>query len=421
MMLSLLLLPAVIIILTLVHGFFANSEMAMVSANPIKLEVMAQSGDRKSRIINSLLKRPERLFGTTLVGINLTTVVASVLAEQYLHTIMHDHFHEVKLLLSIEILTVLLMEPLILVFGELYPMSLARRFPNTTARRNAYLIRLGYLFFYPLMLFVSSVARVVNLLFKVRSSEFGSISREELELMVLGKFSGISEKTQQMLKDALDINSLVAQDVMVHLNNVSAVSQDSTVGEVKRVIKESHFSRIPVYGESIFDITATIHAVKLLGADDHESIRNYTDKLYIVPSSKPVIRILEEFRTNRKFMGIVVDEFGTCCGLVTIEDIVEELVGEIEDEYDIPAVNEIVPSSNIFDATMRLDEFFDATGIDLKTENAQTLAGIINLAAGRIARRGEKHKVSGYTFEVIDATDRAVRSVKLMELPQAGE
>nr|HPO49020.1 CNNM domain-containing protein [Spirochaetota bacterium] len=309
-MIELYLLPLIVVIAILIQAFFSNSEMAMVSSNKIKLNYMANNGDKKAGIILNLLNKPDKLFGTTLVGINLATVISTAVADYYFHEVFIKYYPAIKNFISLELLTFIVMEPAILIFGELFPMSLARKYPNTVALRNSYLIKTGYFVFFPLMFIVSNISSLIGKIFKSQDSGFGKISRDELELLVSGRFSQITENTRKIIKDVFDINELTAKDVMTHLNEVKSVESDSTVEDLKELMKATDYSRFPVFSESIFNIVATIHAVNILGVDDKENIMPYTEKLYIVPSSKPVVQILTELKRNRKYMGIVVDEYG---------------------------------------------------------------------------------------------------------------
>ncbi|HQJ07252.1 MAG TPA: transporter associated domain-containing protein, partial [Spirochaetota bacterium] len=210
-------------------------------------------------------------------------------------------------------------------------------------------------------------------------------------------------------------SELTAEDIMVHINEVVAINETSTVGDFKEVIKTADFSRYPVYRENVFNISSTISVINILGADDTDAITSYTEKLYIVPSTKPVIQILSELKRNRKYMGIVVDEFGVTRGILTIDNIVEEIIGGIKGFYPESSESEALIEQNIFDAKTYLDDFLEKTGIDFTDEEAETLGGLINIALGRIGRKGEKVVYKNVSFEIIEASDRTVKLVKLLD------
>ncbi len=405
-------LPAMIILCIAACWFFANSEMAMLSSNRLKLKSAAKSGDKRANIILALLNNPERLFGTTLVGTNLANIISTVCSDYLFGTILKNDIETMTNgRISADVVTSCIMVPLVLIFGELYPMYVARRYPNATALRNANLIKRAYLILYPLMICISSISKGINKMFKTGDAK--SMTRDELELLVLGKSANISTKTKKIIEDVFDINEITAADVMVHLNDVVAINENATVGEYRKLIRKYTFSRMPVYHENIFNIVGTVNAVSVLGAADKEPLSEYKDKLYIVPSTKPVIQILPELKRNRKYMGVVVDEYGAACGILTLEDIVDEIMPG-NTELDSGGTDTQKVKGNIYDARMSLDDFKDATGIDFGTDDVQTLGGIVNIALGRIGRKGERVIYQNVEFEIIDATDRVVNKVKIL-------
>ena len=336
-MFLLFLFPMVIFTLIIIQGFFANSEMAMISSNKIRVQYLAKKGNKKAIIIESFLSKPENLFGTTLIGINLATVLASAIADFYFHNYLIKFMPRINEIVSIELLILIIMEPLILIFGELFPMSIARKYPTTTSLNNAIGIKVCYIILAPLILISSYISKIIGKLLKNKKSNFNSITtRDELKILVTGKFANINNKTQKYIKELFTINNLVAEDVMIHLNNVKAINTESTIADLKILINKTNHSRIPVFKKDIFNIIGTVHATNILGADEKDLIMHYSDKLYIVPSSKPIFQILSELKRNRKYMGIVVDEYGAVCGIITLQDILKELVGDINDEFDTP-------------------------------------------------------------------------------------
>ena len=410
----LIIYPSLIIFMIFIQGFLSNSEMAVVSSNRYRIQHLSKSGNKRAGRILFLLDNPEMLFGTTLLGINFATILSSSLADIFFHKYLYDYLHFIERFINIELFVLIIMEPLVLVFGELFPMSLARKYPNVTALNNSFFLGFFYMILYPFMIIPNFISRTISKLASRNAEK--NISRDELELLVTGGFSGFNNRTQEYIKDFFDINELTAQDIMVHLDKVVAISEDAAIADLKKLVNESNHSRLPVYKGNIFNIVATIHAINILGVDEKEVVSHYSDKLYIVPSTKPVIKILSELKTNRKYMGIVVDEYGAVCGIITIKDILREIVGEIHDEFDSVDIGENNTEVNIYDAEIKLDDFYEETGIDFREEEVETLGGVINLALGRIGRRGEKVIYKGINFEIINATDRVVKKVKIISV-----
>ena len=403
----------IIVIFISIQGFLANSEMAMVSCNKFRIQYLERNDNKRASIILFLLNNPHRLFGTTLLGINLATILATSAADYYFYNYIADYFLFIEKYVSLELLVLIFMEPIILVFGELYPMSIARKYPNSNALKNALLIKFFSIILYPLMIIPNFISKFISKLFNKISSN--KLTRRELELLVTGSFTNVTKKTREYMKDLFDLRDLTAEDVMVHISDVTAISEDATVGDLKKTINATNFNRIPIYKKDIFNITATIHAINIIGTDDKEPVIKYSEKLYIIPSSKPIIKILSELKRNRKYMGIVVNEYGVVCGIITIKDILKEFVEDLGEENQIDSIDDITDSEFLFDAATKLDDFFEKTGIDLRNDDVETLGGIINIAVGRIARKNEKIKYRGVNFEIMDATDRAVKIIRLIK------
>jgi len=403
-----------------IQGFLANSEMAVVSANRFKMRYLANNGNERARIITVLLNNPDKLFGTTLLGTNLSTILASFFADIYFHKYVTGYFPFITNFISMEILVLLVMEPLILVFAELFPMSLARKYYTETALKNAKNVRIFYYFLFPFMYIPTLIPKFLKFILKNKSVHPG-ISREELELLVTGSYANIPSETQKYIKDLFETNTLVAEDIMVYLNEVIACEENDNVGRLKTIIEKSGFTRIPVYKQDIFNIIGTVHVVNILGADDKEKVSEYTDKLYIVPTTKPIFQILSEFKTNRKYMAIVVNEYGAVSGIITLADILREIFGGlIHGKKESTDKREYRPKDQ-FIAEMELVDFFEKTGIDFQEPEVETLGGIINLALGRIGRINEEVEYKGVKFKILDATDKVVKKIKLLEIKQKDE
>ncbi len=414
-----ILIPVIIILLLVIQGFFSNSEMAVVSSNKIRLKYMQKKGDKRAIIVFDFLNNHEKLFGTTLVGINIATVVSTSISDHYFVNVLSRDSTVVSELVRMGLLPILIMHPLILIFGEIFPMSMARKFPTITALRNSYILKTAYFILYPLMILVSTISKLFKKLFRSNKEGFGAITRDELQLIFDGKFDNASDVTRKLVEDVFNLNNLTAYDIMVHLNDVLAVDENITVAELKKIILSSAYNRFPVYRDSIFNIVSTVHSISILGIDDEESIKSCTEKLYIVPSTKKASDVLKELKKNRKYMAIVVDEFGAACGIITIENIAEEIIGKVGEEQ-IPFKEKQIAKEGediILDGLTYLDDLFDMTGINLTDEDAETISGIINIALGRIGRKGEvvnfKDKI---TFEILDSSDRFVKTVKVKRI-----
>jgi putative hemolysin len=405
-------LLGLIVFFLFVQGFFANSEMSVLSLNRFRLKNLANNGNERAGIILNLLNNPDRLFGTTLFGTNLATIILSYLADLYFHKYIAEHLTSITRFISMEIIILITIEPLILVFAELIPMSFGRKYSLSSALKKAKMIKFFNIIFTPVMFFAVIIPKLMKKMFKKSSGENG-ISREELKILFASSYANITSRMQQYIKELFDTSHLTAEDIMVPLNEVVACEENESLGKLKETIEKTGFTRIPVFKEDIFNITGTVHAVNILGADDKGRASDYIDKLYIVPATKPIFQILSELKTNRKYMAVVVDEYGAVSGLLTLEDILNEIFRDIMKDKETPKKKD-AKEENIFSADMELTDFYEKTGIDFQDENVATLGGIINLSLGRIGRAGEVVEYGGVKFKVLEATDKVVKKVQLV-------
>ncbi len=413
------LVPLAVLLFVAMEAFFTGSEMAMVSSNKIRLNYLAKNGNKKASTILYLLNNPDKLFATTLVGVNLATVIATSLAAFYFDSIVRK---DVLILFGFnipkEIIVTIIIQPIILIFGEMTPNSVARKYPTITSLRYSTGIKIGYTILFPIIIVISWVSNFIGRLFKDKKSEFGTISRDELEILVAESGTSNNPKAKKIIRDIFDINELTARNIMLRLDEVVLIEKNETVHKLKELIKSRQYNRYPVYSDNIFNIIGTVHISSIIGADDKEPVAKYIEDLYIIPSSKPVVQILSELKKNDKHMGIVVNEFGAASGIITIDDILEEVIGEIK-EKELESIQLL--DENIFDASIYLDDFHDLTGIDFSDDikdNVETLGGVINLILGRIAKSGEIVTYKDMKFKILEATDRQIKSIKLLDFPK---
>lgn len=401
-------IPILIVLLIVIQSFFTSTEMAAVSSNKIKLKYLANH-NKRAKIINSLLEKPERLFSITLISINLITVLLTILTEYYFEVIIKN---KINFFIPPEIITILIIEPLILICGELTPMTLGRKYSTNLSLKNSYLLKAAYLILFPL---ITPLLAVLTFFQKISGkSKKHSFTREELEIIFTTAFFHRKKEFNVIdyAKEVLQISKLTANDVMTHIQNIVAVDEKTTIKEFKEIIKKNKNNRIPVYRDNILNIIGTVHILNILGVDDNEKVGDYCDKLYIIPTTKPILQVLRELKNNRKYVGIVVDDYGAACGFISLQDIIGRIISEIkkDEKQQILNRNELLE----FDGLMKLEDFYKETGIDLRGKNITTLNGFINSLLGRIAKKGEIIEYKNYKFKVLDATDRIVKRVQLI-------
>ena len=386
----------ILIVLSLiVSAFFSSSETALTSLSKIKVAQIVKSGSKNAKYFNLWMKHPNKMLNTILIGNNVANIFASVLAGSLAN----------KLSGSSQIaITTAVMTILILFFGEITPKTFAK---HNAEAISAFFIRplvLLYYLFYPFTYVINVFVKVVIKIMGGKiDKEQPLITEDEIEFMInVGEEEGILEdETKEMMHNIMDIKDISVKESMVPRTEMVAVSIDSTIDDVLKVIEEYEFSRIPVY-ENDLDHIAGILYVKDLIMYAKEGLKNLNIDLknmikepFFVPETKNIYDLFKEFQSKRVHLAIVIDEYGGVAGIATMEDILEEIVGEIRDEYDSAEEDEFVEvNENTFlvDAGMDLDDFCEKLGIE-KTEDMEdyeTVGGLIYDLADKIPSEGEE-------------------------------
>jgi len=417
------LLPSILIIAfcILMHAFFAGSEMGFVSVNRLRLRHLVDSGNKSAILISSLLEKPEKLFGTILVGTNISVIVATtiftLLVRQYL----------VSTERLIPIIATAIMFPLFMIFGEIIPKTISRKH---AARLVPLFVRPLKAIYWILMPVVFSATRISNLaalvLNRIKQHRNPFVTREELKMLVKEGLRDEEGDTagKQMIYRIFDLEQTCANEVMVPLVDVVAIEENAAITDAIELMQKSGFSRLPVYRDRVDHIKGILRASDLIGAADSRcKLIDFVRPPYIVPETKPIDDILREMQQNQKHMAIVIDEYGGVSGVLTNEDIIEEIVGEIEDEYDRPLQPQITENGGIIilNAKMRVQEFEGKYSTKLPETDSETLAGMLMDITRRIPAKGDIITVGDWEFEIVNATDRKISKIAIKGLTNRPE
>ncbi|MFQ5847611.1 MAG: hemolysin family protein [Candidatus Methylomirabilales bacterium] len=412
-----LLLALAIPVLLLLEGFFSGSEMALVSCDRIKIRHQAGEGVKGAQVAQRLLERPDQLLATTLVGTNLCLVTNSAVAA--------------LLCLSLfgvggEYYAAVLLTPLVLLFGEMIPKAYFRHHATRLAPLLAPPLHLCLRLFAPL----SNIIRRVSTLFlsPLQIPVVGHdpyITREELKFLVQegNHQADLETEERRMIHKIIHFGETTVQEAMIPLIEVVALPAEATVAEAVALVSEHHFSRIPVYEERIDQIVGIVHAFNLLSADPETPLRPLVRPAYYVPETKLVDDLLQEMQRGRVLMAIVVDEYGGVVGIVTVEDLLEEIVGEIEDEYDEepPPLRRLADGSYIVDARMEVDRLNEELGIRLPEGEYETLGGFLLSLLQKIPDAGEETQYGGMHFLVTESDKRSILKVRIRRASPHGK
>jgi Mg2+/Co2+ transporter CorB len=410
-----------LIALLLLSAFFSGSETALVSLNRYQLRHKARQGHRGARLADTLLQRPDRLIGLILLGNNLVNFSAASLVA----IIALEMGGEPAVALGTLILTLV-----VLVFSEAAPKTLAAMHPERLAYPAAMIYYPLLKITYPIVWLTNVASNGVLYLFGVRSgdAELQPLTREELRTVVHEAGGRISGRYQQMLLSILDLEKVTVDDVMVPHNEIIGIDLDDEDAEIEEIISKSEHTRLPVYEDNVDNVVGILHLRRLANlasqSFDKTSIRELLDEPYFVPEGTPLSKQLIQFQRRRERVALVVDEYGDIQGIVTLEDILEEIVGEFTTD---PAdqIEDVVkegPDSFLVSGTANIRELNRAQGWDLPTDGPKTLNGLILELLETIPEPSTCLKISGYPLEIVASDDNRVRTVRIgPRIAEAGD
>ncbi|HSL92289.1 MAG TPA: hemolysin family protein [Candidatus Limnocylindrales bacterium] len=399
----------------LMEGLFTGAEMVLISADRHKLTERARSGKRGARIALDLLSRPDRTLATTLTGTDLFVVLSTVLTASYLLPRVGAHA---------EWTTVAIISPLVILFGEIVPKTFARPRADVLAEGAARFVRAAQIFLYPLVAVVSFFGRLLSKPLGGVPPLHDVVSREELRLILQMSRAGSDVEAHErvMVRRAFSFGEKKVADIFRPLAQVVALPEGAVCREAALLASRSGYSRYPVYRERIDRVVGFLHILDAVGAPPGAPILPLLRKVLFVPELMPIDELMRKFRAERTSFAVAVDEFGGVTGIVTAEDVVEEVVGEIEDEYDrgMEYYKKIAPDEFLVPGTMEVRRFEEELGVSLPAGDYSTVGGMLVSLAGRIPAAGETFSVPGAVFIVARSTERAVKEVRVI-LSSRGE
>lgn len=399
--------------LLLLSGFFSGSETALLTMDRLRMKYLQQRGHPGAEKLAELLDHPDRLLGGILVGNNLVNIAASVFATG----LFVSHFGERG-----ELLTILILTPVLLILAEVCPKTYAAQYPEKT---SFFVLR-------PILLvlwLLAPVIRVVTFIsglitgFLRGEQENEILSEDEIRAIIeVGEESGVvAAEQRRMLHGVFDLSETRVRDVMLPRTEIVGVEVESGFAEVLAILREARHSRFPVYSEGLDNIVGIIHSKDILayiGNEEGFSLKALYRKPYFVPESNRIALLLQSFRSRKEHLAIVVDEYGGVEGLVTLEDVVEEIVGEIQDEHDLEEADfsSLGPKRFLVDGAVSLRSLNRHFDLSLPEEQVTTLAGLLMQQMGKIPVEGDSCEIDGLRFGVRQMEDRRIESVE-MRLP----
>lgn len=425
----------VLVILIGLNAFFAAAEIALISLNDNKIKHMADTGDKKAKIVYNLLSEPSKFLATIQIGITLAGFLASAFAADS----FAGHLSELlitmgiplsqKLLDSISVIIItLLLSYFTLVFGELVPKRVALRKAEGIAMFAATPLTVLSKITAPFVAFLTFSTNIVARLFGVRpDDEDEEVTEEDIKMMIdVGNEKGnIDEDERMMIHNIFEFDNKNVTDIMTHRSNMVAIPSDYTLEEITALVNREMYTRYPVYEENMDNIIGILHAKDLLAYMGKENasfqLSDIIRKPYFVLESKRTDELFIQMQKNNILFAIVVDEYGGTDGIVTMEDLIEEIVGNIFDEYDEPKPPEIKiigEHTYLLQGTISLDDVQELLKITLPVEIYDTLSGFLISKIGYIPNEQEKLTITfkNFEFQVEEIIDRRISQVKVTKI-----
>jgi len=397
----------------LASAYFSALEIALISANRLRLRQDAKEGAAGAQAALDLAANKERVLATTLVGTTLANLSAAALATSILAACL-PRWEEWKLsLLSIAVVTLIL-----LIGGEIVPKVYGKQRAERFLKRMARPILATEQLLLPATVLVRGFLSLWMRLLR-RAPRSPLVTRDELKVLVhdIKGETGPGRKERKMLRSILDFAETTAREVMVPMTEVISIERSASADLLRALVKRHGYTRLPVYERRVDRVVGLVNVYEMLfDPDPRETIAPYIRAAVLVPETKRIDRLLLELQRERQTMAVVVSEFGSCVGIVTMEDIVEEIVGELaeEDEVGVRKIRLVGPRTYVVDALTDIDDLNEELGLALPKGRYDTVGGMMLTRFGRIPEEGEWLAVRGVRLEVIDVHPYGIRTLKLV-------
>ena len=398
-------------------AFFSMSETAMMSVNRLAMRHLAESGVKRAKLVEKILSKKERFISSVLIGNNLVTILVSTMVAAFAINLANEENEALFLAIATIGTTIV-----IIIFGDIIPKVMASKFTQKVALFSARPLALVMLAFHPLTVIIDVlINRLLKILGSEDDGEHTVTEQEVLTMLELGHEAGIiDEEESQMIDAVFEFRKAHARDVMIPRRDIVAISADATYDEVLEVFRHERFSRLPIFQENLDDIIGVLNFKDLMFAEidieDFEPARYMRDS-FLSYEQQSTQKLFANMRAAGASLAIVLDEYGGCAGLVTLEDLVETIMGEIFDEHDDEAdsgISIIVPDEEFeVVGSLRIDEFNKRLDTNLVSDDYDTVAGYVIGLFGYIPTPGEQFAQDDLTFTVEEVGKNRIQILKV--------
>ncbi|WP_288822005.1 HlyC/CorC family transporter [uncultured Leclercia sp.] len=405
-----------LIIMVVISAYFSGSETGMMTLNRYRLRHRAKQGNRAARRVEKLLRKPDRLISLVLIGNNLVNILASALG-----TIVGMRLYgNAGVAIATGVLTFM-----VLVFAEVLPKTVAALYPEKVAYPSSFLLAPLLILMMPLVWLLNMVTRLLMRMVGIKADVTisSALSKDELRTIVNESRSQISRRNQDMLLSVLDLEKISVDDIMVPRNEIVGIDINDDWKAIVRQLTHSPHGRIVLYRDSLDDTISMLRvreAYRLMTEKNEftkEVMLRAADEIYYIPEGTPLSTQLVKFQRNKKKVGLVVDEYGDIQGLVTVEDILEEIVGDFTTSMSPSLAEEVTPQNDgsvLIDGSASVRELNKAFNWHLPEDEARTINGMILEALEEIPAAGTRVRIGQYDIDILDVQDNMIKQVKVL-------
>ncbi|WP_262113462.1 HlyC/CorC family transporter [Aeromonas sp. Marseille-Q5825] len=403
----------VLVILIVLSAFFSSSETGLMSLNRYKLRHLAQTKHKAARRVEKLLARPDRLLGLILIGNNLVNILASAIAT----IVCIRLFGDIGVAVATFGLTLV-----VLIFGEVTPKTLAAMFPERIAYPASWILKGLMVPFAPLVWLINSITNLLLKLLRLEHRKDDSLNTEELRTIVNEAGSLIPQRHQEMLISILDLDKMTVENIMVPRSEISAIDINDDWKSILRQLAHCAHTKILLYRDNIDDVVGFLHsrdALRLVARDQFSksSLLREVDPIYFIPQGTPLNVQLAKFQRNKERIGLIVDEYGDIQGLITLDDILEEIVGDFTTSMAPAPSDEIHPQpdgSFLVEGSASIRELNKEMHWHLPIDGPRTLNGVILEYLEEIPQPNISVRLAGYPIEILEVENNMVKMARIM-------
>jgi len=394
-------------------GFFAGSETVIVSCDKHLIKDKAKKGDNHSTKIIKLFSQPDKFLATTLVGTNICVVTVSILFK--------EEFHNLTSLegISLASLTTVIVAFFMLIVSEIIPKTIGLVVSNRLAYISTKFINIAYYVLFPAIIFIKFISNLIEKILKVKLKEKSTSvfsHKAELKSFVMNT-SFIKDVEGSYISNILNYSKTTAREIMTPLVDVISIEVNSSINDLIKIITNSNYSRIPVYKNRVDNIIGYINSLDLIYDVEETSIKEFIKEPYYIPETKKVGNILMDIQRKKIPFVIVVDEYGGASGIITDEDIAEEIVGDILFETEEKS---IVLTNNgeqmVVDSYVDVDDLNEEFKLDIEKDGFETIGGFVMYCLGHIPKKGEHFDYKGYSYLVDSANERSIDKIIIKKI-----